>query len=121
MDDLQQYADKHDSQSFYDALKAVYGPKCAFVSPLNTADGSQPINDEEAILIRWREHFDALHNRPSAVKQRTIEGLQHAAVVHGLDNQSSKEEISIAVHQRKSGKAPGPDGTRPEVFKVAEP
>ena len=79
-DDLQQYADKHDSQSFYDALKAVYGPKCASASPLKTADGSQFITDEEAILSRWRDHFDALLNRPSVVKPGTIEGLQQAAV-----------------------------------------
>ena len=88
--DLQQYADKHNIQSFYDALKAVYGPICASVSSLKTANGSQLINDEEAILNWWREHFDSLLNRPSAVTPGTIEGLQQAAVVYGLDNQPSK-------------------------------
>ena len=119
-DDLQQYADKHDSQSFCDALKAVYGPKCASVSPLKAADGSQLITDEEAILSRCREHFDALLNRPSAVKPGTIEGLQQAAVAHELDNIPSKEEISKAIHQTQSGKAPGPDSIPAEIFKVAE-
>ena len=120
-DGLQQYADKHDSQSFYGALKAVYGPKCASVSPRQTADGSQLINDGELILSRWREHFDALLNRLSAVKPGTIAGLQQAADVHGLDIQSSKEEISKAIHQTKQGKAPGLDTVSPEFFKVAEP
>ena len=50
--DLQQYAYKHDCRSFYNALKAVYDPKCASVSPVKTADGSQLIIDEEAILSR---------------------------------------------------------------------
>ena len=85
-DDLQQYANKHDSHSFYDALKAVYGSKCASVSPLKTADGSQLITEEEAILSRWREHFDAMLNRPSAVKPGIIEDLQQAAVVDELDS-----------------------------------
>ena len=99
----------------------MYGPKCASVSSLKTADDSQSITDEEAILSRWRDHFDALLNRPSAVKLGTIEGLQQAAVVHELNNIPSKEEISKAIHQTKSGKNSGPDGIPAEIFKVGEP
>ena len=91
------------------------------VSPLKSADGSQLITDEKAILSRWREHFYAPLSRPSAVKPGTIEGLQQAAVVHQLDNIPSKEDISKAIHQTKSGKAPGPNGIPAEIFKVAEP
>ena len=88
----------------------MYRPKCASVSLLKPADGSQLINIEEAILSRWREYFNALLNHPSAVNPGTIEGLQQAAVVHGLENQPRKEETSKAIHQTKPGKAPGPVG-----------
>ena len=96
-DILQQYADKHDSQSCYDALKAVYGQKGASVSPLKTADGSQLINYEETILSRWREHFEGLLNRPSAAKPGTIEGLQQAAT-----NVSKKRSVNQYVKQNRA-------------------
>ena len=86
--------------------------KCIRIA-YKTAHSSQLINDEEIILSRWREHFDSLFNRPSVVKPGTIEGLQQAEIVHGTDNQRSKEEISKAVHQTKPGKSPGIGGISP--------
>ena len=55
------------------------------------------------------------------MEPETIEGLQQAAVVYGLDSQPSKEEISKAIHQIKPAKAPGSGGIPTEVLKVAEP
>ncbi|KAK3866016.1 hypothetical protein Pcinc_028428 [Petrolisthes cinctipes] len=38
-DEIQGFADRHDTKRFYDALKAVYGPPSIGSSPLLSADG----------------------------------------------------------------------------------
>ena len=60
---------------------------------------------KEAILSRWREHFNALLNRPSAVKPGTIEGLQQAEVVHELDpptNLAKKRSAKKYINQNRA-------------------
>ena len=48
-DEMQGYADSHNTKRFYDALKTVYGPQFSGCSPLLTADGTQLLfNREEA-------------------------------------------------------------------------
>ena len=37
-EEIQNYADKNDMKSFYDATKTVYGPQPASSSPLLSAD-----------------------------------------------------------------------------------
>ena len=54
----QRYADMGDMRSFYDALKAVYGPSHQIQAPLRSSDGRTLLTDKEAILQRWSEHFD---------------------------------------------------------------
>ena len=39
-DEIQKYADTHDSKRFYDALKEVYGPQSSSTSPLLNVDGT---------------------------------------------------------------------------------
>ena len=51
-DEIQQYADKHDMKSFYNALKEVYGPTPSGASPLLSADGKILITDRVKILER---------------------------------------------------------------------
>ena len=54
----QRYADMRDMRTFYEALKAVYGPSHQIQAPLRSSDGSTLLTDKEAILQRWSEHFD---------------------------------------------------------------
>ena len=56
----QWYADMGDMHSFYEALKAAYGPSHQIPAPLRSLDGSTLPTDEEAILQCWSEHFEGL-------------------------------------------------------------
>ena len=66
-DEIQKYADTHDSKDFYDALKAVYGPQSSTTSSLLNVDGTTLITDKPAILNRWAEHFSAVLNRQADI------------------------------------------------------
>ena len=58
----QMCADAGDHRGFYEALWAVYGPIYQVRSPLRSSDGLELLTDKTAILSRWSEHFQALHN-----------------------------------------------------------
>lgn len=66
-EEVQKYADSHNSKQFFGALKTVYGPSKSGSTPLLSADGSTLIKDQEGLRNRWAEHFKTLLNRPSAV------------------------------------------------------
>ena len=51
-EEIQGYADRHDSKRFYHALKEIYGPSTSGSSPLLSADGSSIITDPDQILKR---------------------------------------------------------------------
>ena len=74
-DEIQKYADTHDSKRFYDALKEVYGPQSSSTSPLLNVNGTTLITDKPAILNRWAEHFSAVLSRPANINAETIARL----------------------------------------------
>ena len=49
-EEIQGYADRHDSKRFYHALKEIYGPSTSGSSPLLSADGSSVLTDPDDIL-----------------------------------------------------------------------
>ena len=61
-EEIQRLADTNDSQKFYEALKAVYGPSHHKVHPLESKDGNTVIKDHDGILSRWAEHLSELLN-----------------------------------------------------------
>jgi len=54
---LQLDADLHDMKSFYDGLKAVYGPSNTGNIPVYSKDGKTLIADRAGILSRWGSTF----------------------------------------------------------------
>ena len=56
----QQHADLGNMRSFYEALKAVYGPSHQIQALLRSADGTILLNDIEAVMLRSSEHFEGL-------------------------------------------------------------
>ena len=102
-DEIQKYADTHDSKRFYDALNAVYGPQ----SSLLNADGTTLITDKPAILNRWAEHFSAVLNRPADINAEAIARLPQVETNTDLDRPPSEEEVKKAIKQLFTGKAPG--------------
>ncbi|KAK3878814.1 hypothetical protein Pcinc_016624 [Petrolisthes cinctipes] len=74
-DEIQGFADRHDTKRFYDALKAVYRPPSCGSSPLLSADGTTFLKGKKEILERWAEHFDSVLNRPLAINNEAITRL----------------------------------------------
>ena len=107
------YADMGDMHTFYEALKAIYGPSHQIQAPLRSSDGCTLLTDKEAIIQRWSEHFEGLQ-RPK----------HRAGVFTGQDSPSGHEagagptgeEIKKATIQLKVGKSPGIDGIPAEVY-----
>jgi len=59
---IQQYADNNELQKFYEAVKAVHGPRQHSIHPVKSKDGSTLIKDRQGILCRWAEHLSELLN-----------------------------------------------------------
>ena len=116
-DEIQRYADTHDSKRFYDALKAVYRPQSSSTSPLLNVDGTTLITDKSAILNRWAEHFSAVLNRPAYINAEAIARLPQVETNNDLDRPPSEEEVNKAIKQLSTGKAPGADAIPAEVYK----
>ena len=120
-DEIQFYADRHDTKRFYDALKAIYGPTSSGTSPILSADGKTLLTDCSQILDRWAEHFDIILNRPSTINDAAIDRLPQIETNMELDEPPTLQETSKAINQLSSGKAPGTDAIPAEIYKTGGP
>ena len=116
-DEIQKYADTHDSKRFYDALKEVYGPQSSSTSPLLNVDGKTIITDKPAILNRWADHFSAVNNISADIKAEAIARLPQVETNTDLDRPPSEEEVKKAIKQLSTEKAPGADAIHADVHK----
>ena len=57
------------AHQFYEAIKAVYGPKFHSTHPVRTKDGITPIEDKKDILSLWADHLQELLNQDNSVDQ----------------------------------------------------
>ena len=95
--ELQQYFEEHDSKSFFNAIKEVYGPTTPARSPLRSADGECLLTDDSAVMDRWREHFQELLNRPSSADPDIVTKIPQRPVVYAMDNPPTVDEIKKAI------------------------
>ena len=116
-DEIQSYADQHDSEHFYEALKCVYGPQSSGSSPLPSADGTKLITDCNKILERWAEHISAVLNRPSSINDEAIQCLPQVPVNHELNAPHTLVETQKAIGQLSNGKVPRVDAILAKVYK----
>ena len=118
-DEIQKYADTHNSKRFYDALKAVNGQQSSRTSPFNllNVDGTRLITDKTVILNRWAEHFSAVHNRPADINSEDMTRLPQVETNTDLDRPPSEDEVKKAIKQLSTGKASGADAIPAEVYK----
>ena len=114
--ELQQYADEHNSKKFFAGLKEVYGPTSNAMAPVRSADGTL-LTEKSDITQRWSEHFSQLLNRPSQIDQQAIQDMPQRPILTTLDDPPTLAETQKAIKQLQAGKAPGPDGIPPEIFK----
>ena len=117
-EEIQGYADRHDSKRFYHALKEIYGPSTSGSSPLLSADGSSVLTDPDDILKRWAEHFCNVLNRPSTISSEAISNLPQVPIDSSLDDLPTSDEVKKkAISQLSDGKAPGRDCIPAEIYK----
>ena len=119
-EEVQMYADTHNSKKFFSALKAVYGPSKPGSTPLQSADGSMLIKDQKGLRKRWAEHFSTLLNKPSTVDPTALEQVPQQPTLNDLDLPPSMDELSKALKQTNSGRrrarmASQQKSTKPQV------
>ena len=117
-DEIQGYADSHNTKHFYDALKTVYGPQSSGSSPLLTADGTQLLTEKKQILERWTDHFNQVLNCPAEINDKAITSLNQVETNRDLDNLPTEDEVRKAIKQLSCGKAPGSDALPTEIYKA---
>jgi exonuclease III len=118
-DEVQRFADSHNSKQFFNSLKAVYGPSRSGSTPLRSADGSTLIKEQEALRERWAEHFSTLLNQPSSVDPAALGQVPQLPTLHKLDLPPNAAEVKKAISQMNSDRASGMDGIPAEVYKAA--
>ena len=117
-EEIQGYADNHDSKRFYDTLKALYGPQRSGSSPLLSADGTRLLSEKKQILERWAEHFNSVLNCPSTINDEAIARLPQVETNKEMDNLPTEEEVRKAIKQLSCGKEPGSDAIPAEIYKA---
>ena len=115
--DIQTAADKRDYKTFYQGLKAVYGPKHRKHPSVKSKDGKTLITDPTGILNRWVEHFDGVLNQPSNFDWTVLDGIPQWEVNAGLADPPTLKEVEDSIRALSAGKAAGPDGIPPDIYK----
>ena len=115
--ELQATAERHDIKTFYQGLKAIYGPKISGSAPVRRSDGTRLLTDKNKILSRWADHFNSVLNQESTVNNDVIDSLPQYAILDQLDLEPSLSEVTKAIQQLSSGKSLGSDGIPDEIYK----
>ena len=113
--DLQQAADRRDYKSFYQGMKAVYGPRYKNSSAIKSKDGTV-LTEPDQILGRWAEHFNGVLNQDSSFDRSVLEDIPQWDINTSLAELPTIEEIHLCIRQLNCGKAPGEDGIPPDIY-----
>ena len=114
--DLQKAADQKDYSTFYQGLKAVFGPKHKASSAIKSKDGVL-ITEPAQVMVRWSEHFNGVLNQDSAFDKSVLDDIPQRGVNQSLDDPPTLKEVLASIKQLTSGKAPGADGIPPDIYK----
>ncbi len=83
--EIQNLADCNNIQGFYDALKALYGPRKRAIVPVRSADGSTLFKDRHKILARWANHFESPFNHTNPADLHILDNLPDLLPTKHLD------------------------------------
>lgn len=118
--EIQLYADQHDSRSFFEAIKKIYEPSRRNLNPVKDSTG-RLLKDEELIRNRWRDHYSLLLNQHSNINLEAIDLIPQYSENAILDQIPTIEEISKALKEMKNNKSAGNDGIPAEILKCLVP
>ena len=83
---------------------------------LKTSTG-ETITHKSRLMKCWVEHYSELFGGMNSVSSSVLDDIERLPILLELDDAPTKEELSKAINDILSGKAPGQDGIPAEVFK----
>jgi len=116
-EEMQEMADRHDSQGLFAALKVVYGPRSNAVAPVKGDDCTKLYTNLNDIQGRWKEHFQKLLNQEGTADQSACQWLRRRPTREDICEPITVNELEKAMRTTRNGKAPGQDGIAAEVLK----
>ena len=84
--EIQTFADCNNTQGFYDAIKALYGPRKRAIAPVRSDDGSVLFKERHEILCRWANHFETLLNHNNPADPHILDTLPDLPLLMHLDS-----------------------------------
>ena len=114
--ELQAAADVRDYKTFYQGLKAVYGPSYKVSAAIKSKEGVL-LTEPAQILDRWAEHFKGVLNQDSEFDLTVLQDIPQWDTKQSLDALPTLEEVLKSIKQLTCGKAAGEDGIPPDVYK----
>ena len=114
--ELQESADKRDFKTFYQGLKAVYGPKYKSSPAIKSKEGVL-LTEPSQRLNRWAEHFEGVLNQQSDFDMSVLQEIPQWDVNYNLADVPTLDEVMASIKDLTSGKAAGADGIPPDIFK----
>ena len=117
---IQLAADMGDARGMYEGIKKATGPAPSKSAPLKSKSGDM-ITDQGKQLERWVEHYLELYATQNVVTDDALAAIPDLPVMDELDDPPTEEELSKAINNLASGKAPGSDGIPAEVLKSGKP
>jgi len=105
-------------QTFYEAIKAVYGPTHHSFHPVQSKHCNTLIKDHEGILSRRAEHLSELLNHINPTDPTFVDQLPQLPPLPDLDTTPSFHEVTEAVKGLKNDTAARHDGIPAEILKT---
>ena len=119
-DEIQSFANRNHTKSFYEALKSIYGPQHTMPSPLFSADNSKLISEKQSIMDRWAEPFNKVLKCFSLLNEEALARIPQTDQNAELNASPGVEEVTKAINLISSEKAPGSDSIPVKVNKKVD-
>ena len=96
-------------RGMYEGIKTAMGPIQNKTAPLKSTTG-EIITDKGQQMERWVEHYSELYSRQNVVTTSALDAIKCLSVMGELDNEPTIDELSKAINNLASRKAPGSGG-----------
>ena len=116
-DEAEAAAGRQDVRTLYKITKVLSGKQSSCNRPVKDAAG-KVIPGEAERIMRWKEHFEAVLNRPDPENAPNITVADEPLDIN--TDPPTLDEVKIAIKAMKSGKAGGLDGITADMLKAEE-
>lgn len=113
---IQTAAISGNARGMYDGIKRAIGPTQCKTAPLKSSSGVV-LSDKNQQMERWVEHYTDLYSTQNTMTVSALDAFDCLPTMDELDVEPTLEELSKAIDNLASGKAPGNDGIPPDLLK----